>query len=195
MGLRYGRAEIAVTSLFTPFKLHLTAFTLTFTATNTSHMGIKRKRACDTLFGDTISSNHHTKIYKVDPNTTLQSCGSSNPSTSFNTLLPWPVHTTESLSSSESSQASSQRFPLTKHNLHQLNRINRTMASNPNTPDNKSRKTKSTTNSTSASARSVRDALNANNLYIGNRDAKARGMDLIEKAKAIITGDRHSALK
>ena len=181
--------------LFTSFKPHLATFTLTFTATNTSHMGIKRKRACDTLFGDTICSDHDTKIYKVDPNTALQISGSSNPSTSFNTLLPWPVHTIESFSSSESSQASSQRFPLTKHNLHQLNRINRIMASNPNTPDNKSRKSKSTTTSTSASARSVRDALERNNIYIDDTAAESRGAELIETAKAIVNGKRESALK
>ena len=178
--------------LFTSFQPYLAPFTLTFTASNTSHMGIKRKRACDTLFGDTIRSDHDTKIYKVDPNTALQICRSSNPST----LLPWPVvHTTESLSSSESSQASSQRFPLTKHNLHQLNRINRTMASNPNTPDNKSRKTKSTTTSTSASARSVRVALERNNIYIDDTAAESRGAELIETAKAIVNGKRESALK
>ena len=178
--------------MFTSFKRHLTAFTLTFTAINTRFMGVKRKRACYSHSGDTISYDSDVKIYKVDPNTALQNPNSSNPSTSLNTLLPRPVHTTESLSSSESSQASSQRFPLTKHNLHQFNR---TMASNPNTPDNKSRKTKSTATSSNENARSVRDALNANNLYIGNRDAKARGMDLIEKAKAIVKGDRHSTLK
>ena len=154
-------------------------------------MGIKRKRACDdTLSGATIISSD-----KVDPNTALlQHSDSSNLDTPFNnTLLPWPVvHTFESISSSESSQASSQRFPLTKRNLHQFNR---SMASNPNTPDNKSRKTKETTTSSSQNARSVRDALDANNIYIGKRNAKARGMDLIEKAKAIVKGDRKSALK
>ena len=159
-------------------------------------MGIKRKRACDTLFGDTISSNHDTKIYKVDPNTAIQDSDSSHPSNSFNTLLPWPILISEeSPPSSDSSQASSQRFPLTKRNLHQFNTINKSMASNPNTPDNKSRQSKQTTTSSNENARSVRDALNANNLYIGNRDAKARGMDLIEKAKAIVKGERHSALK
>ena len=158
-------------------------------------MGIKRKRECGTLFGDTISSNHDIQIHKVDLNTALQNSDSSNPSTSLNTLLPWPVHTTESLSSLESSKASSQRFPLTKHNLHQLNRINRTMAPNPNTPDNKSRKTKSTTTSTSHTVRSIRKALELNNIYRDNGGAEARGEDLIEKARAIVKGDRKSALK
>ena len=158
-------------------------------------MGIKRKRECGTLFDDTISSHHDTKIHKVDLNIALQNPDSSNPSTSLNTLLPWPVHTTESLSSSESSTASSQRFPLTKHNLHQLNRINRTMASNPNTPDNKSRKSKTTSTVTSDTVRSVRKALAQNNIYIDDSGAEARGADLIENARAIIKGERESALK
>lgn len=181
--------------VFTSFKRQLALFTPTFTANNTSHMGIKRKRACDGLSGDTISCDRDVKIHKVDPNTTLQISDSSNPCTSFNTLLPCPVHITESLSSSESSQASSQRFPLTKHNLHQLNRINRTMASNPNTPDNKSRKTKSITTSTSHTVRSIRRALDLNNIYRDNGGAEARGEDLIEKARAIVKGDRESVMK
>ena len=156
-------------------------------------MGVKRKRSFDDLPGATISSDPDTQFHKVDPNTAIQDSDSSHPSISFNTLLPWPILISEeSPPSSDSSQASSQRFPLTKYNLHQFNR---TMASNPNTPDNKSRQSKQTTTSSTENARSVRDALNANNLYIGNRDAKARGMDLIEKAKAIVKGDRHSALK
>ena len=169
-------------------------FTLTFTAINTYHMGVKRKRSSGGHSGDTISNDYDTKIHKVDLNTPLQDSGSSNSSTSFNTLLPWPIQTLASVSGSESSQASSQRFPLTKGNLHQFNRISGAMASNPNTPDNKSRKTKSTTSS-SASVRSVRIALEKNNIYIDDSGAEARGADLIENARAIVKGDRQSELK
>ena len=156
-------------------------------------MGGKRKRSFDTLVGDTLSNNYNSKIHKVDLNTALQDLGSSDPSTSFDTHLHWPTLISESPPSSESSQASSQRFPLTKHNLHQFNRI---MASNLNTPDNKSRKSKTTTTSTSETVRSVRKALAQNNIYIDDSDAaEARGADLIENARAIVKGDRQSALK
>ena len=165
-------------------------------------MSHKRKRSYEGLLKVPISNSHPTKIPAVDLNTLIQDSDSSNPSTSFNTL---PILISESPPSSESSQASYQRFPLTKRNLHQLNRINKTMASasntpnkatasTPNTPENKSQRTK-TTATTSENARSVRDALEKNNYYIQDIDAARRGKDLIDKAKAIVKGERESALK
>ena len=160
---------------------------------NTPPMSHKRKRSYEGLPEIPISNGHPTKIPTVDPNILIQDSGSSNPLTSFNTVLHWPILTSESPPSSESSQASPQRFPLTKRNLQKFNRINKTMASTPNTPENKTRQTKTTT--ASENARSVRNALEKNNYYIQNRAAAARGKDLIEKAKAIVKGEREPALK
>ena len=175
-------------------------FTLTFLFTlltarmsNTPAMSHKRKRSYEGLPEIPISNGHPTKIPTVDLNTLIQDSGSSNPSTSFNTL---PILISESPPSSESSQAAYQRFPLTKRNLHQLNRINKTMASNPSTPEGKSRKTKTTTTSTSQTPRTVRDALERNHIYIDVfSPGERRVADVIEIARAIVQGERKSALK
>ena len=158
-------------------------------------MSHKRKRSYEGLPGIAISNSRPTKIPTVDLNTLIQDSDSLHPLTSFNTLLPWPILIPESPPSSESSQASYQRFPLTKRNLHQLNRINKTMASNPSTPEGKSQKTKATATSTSQSVQSVRKALKKNNIYLEDSRAEERGTDLIDTAKAIIKGERKSSLK
>ncbi|KAK0507001.1 hypothetical protein JMJ35_010701 [Cladonia borealis] len=161
----------------------------------TPPMSHKRKRSYEGLPEIPISNGHPTKIPTVDLNTLIQDSASTNPSTSFNTLLPWPILISESPPSSESSQASPQRFPLTKRNLQKFNRINKTMASNPSTPEGKSGKTKTTTTPTSQSPRTVRDALERNHIYIDDSAAEMRGADLIEIARAIVKGERKSALK
>lgn len=155
-------------------------------------MNFERKCLCESHPETSITNNHPTKTPKTDGSDAMQGSESLEPSTSFNASIPWCTLSFGGASSSASSAASSQRFPLTKRVLHHFDGNNNHKSS---TPDSESRKTRTTTTSTSETVRSVRRALGLNNIYIDDTDARIRATDLIEKARALIKGERRSALK
>ena len=155
-------------------------------------MNTKRKSSCESHSETSITNSHPTKMPKVDGSDAIQDSESLEPSTCFDAFIPWCTLGYGGASSPASSAASSQHFPLTKRNLLYFNSLNNPRSS---TPESESRKTRTTTTSTSETVRSVRRALGLNKIYIGDPDAKSRATDLIEKATALIEGERPSALK
>ena len=159
---------------------------LTMNLANDLPMSHKRKLSYESLPKTLISDGQPSKIPKVDIGNATQDSGSSKPLTFSN------ASASGTFANTAFSQAASHRYPLTEQNLRQFNKSNKAIES---TPDNKSRKTQTTTTFTSEGFHTVFRGLEYNHIYIDKRDAKARGADLIEKARAIIKGERHSALK
>ena len=150
-------------------------------------MSHKRKRSYESLSEALISNDHPTKVPKVDSEDAIQDSRSLRPPNSLNTSAARsPV--TSSLAFLE---ASLHHFPLTRENLRKFNRNNKAAS----TPANESHKTQTSTTSTSEDLLSEIYVLKLHNIHIEDLDAERQGADLIEKARAIVTGERHSALK
>ena len=146
----------------------------------------KRKRSLESLPEALISTDHPTKVPKVYLEDAIQDSGSLEPSTSFKTSA------SGTLSSLGFSEAALHQFPLSRGNLRCFNRNNKAMAS---TPANKSQITQTFTTSISETLLSEVNGLKLHSIHIDDSDAERRGAGLIEKARAIVTGKRHSALR
>ena len=167
-------------------------FRLCYITIDAANMSRKRKRSFATSSESISRYSPHTIISEADLSNAITDYGSPIPSTSSSELLPWSTRTPGRPSSPASSEASLERLSLTKRNLSQFNRDNKAMAA---TRDNKSCKTQTSTSSTSAGVRSVWKYLELNNMYIDSTAVGIRGADIIEKARAIVTGNRNSTMK